>query len=269
MIIGSSLSSQNSLANLQASELLSQSLAQLSSDGSVLSTGSATPDTADTAAVSLLTTQLSNLDNAQQEVGSALSFTQTQDGYLQKISTALNGMSELARLAADPTATGAQRTGYQNEFSQLGASIGDAASKDFNGVSLFSGSSLEVPLDSENSALTMSGVNLGGTDYTDAINANLSSASDAQDALGKINSALTRLSQDRAGIDSNLSRLNSAADQLTVGKENLNAAASTIQDADAAEELTQYAQQSILSQPGDAMLAQANAMPQSALRFSP
>lgn len=265
MIIGSSVSSQTSLASLQ-SQLLAQSLAQLSGAASAPSAGSAATDTA---TISLLNNQLSNVDTTQQQVGSALSFTQTQDGYLQAVSTALNGMSQLAQLAADPAASDAQRAGYQSEYAQLGASIGAAAGKEFNGVSLFSGNGTEVPMDSQNSMLNLPGVNLGAATYTDAINASLTSASGAQDAILKVNSALSQLSQDRAGVGSSLSQLTSAADQLAVGRENLSAAASAIQDTDAAEALTQYAQQSILSQPGDAMLAQANAMPQSALRLSP
>jgi flagellin len=266
MIIGSSLSSSNALTNLQASQILSQSQAQLASGEDLLSAGSATSDTT---SVSLLDTQLSDLDSTQQEVGSAISFTQTQDGYLQNVSTALQGMGELAQLAADPNATDAERAGYQSEYSQLGASISNIASQQFNGVGLFSGSSVDVPLDSENSTLTLSGVDLAASPYTDAIGASLSSASAAQDALGKVNSALTQLSEDQAGVGSNLSQLNTAADQVVVSKENLNAAGSTIQDSDAAEALAQFAQQSILSQPSDALLAQANATPQSALLLSP
>ena len=106
-------------------------------------------------------------------------------------------MSQLAQLAADPAASDAQRAGYQSEYAQLGASIGAAAGKEFNGVSLFSGNGTEVPMDSQNSMLNLPGVNLGAATYTDAINASLTSASGAQDAILKVNSALSQLSQDR------------------------------------------------------------------------
>jgi len=52
-----------------------------------------------------------------------------------------------------------------------------------------------------------------------------------------------------------------------VSRENLTAASSRIQDVDVAEESTEYARQNILVQSGTAMLAQANALPQSALRL--
>ena len=45
------------------------------------------------------------------------------------------------------------------------------------------------------------------------------------------------------------------------------AASSRIQDVDVAEESTSYARYNILVQAGTAMLTQANAMPQSALRL--
>ncbi len=62
-------------------------------------------------------------------------------------------------------------------------------------------------------------------------------------------------------------RMNFTSEQLTVSKENLSAASSRIQDVDVAEESTQYARYNILVQSGTAMLAQANAIPQSALRL--
>jgi flagellin len=101
------------------------------------------------------------------------------------------------------------------------------------------------------------------------ISPNLNSASDAQNAFDKTRRAGARLSQDRAGAVANQSRLTLAAGQLAVGRENLTAATSRIQDRDAAEASAESAKQNILAQPGAAMLAQANAMPQSALRLLP
>lgn len=58
-----------------------------------------------------------------------------------------------------------------------------------------------------------------------------------------------------------------ADSKLSVSTENLTAAGSSIQDMNGAEESTEYARANILAQPGVAMLAQANSMPQSALRL--
>jgi flagellin len=61
--------------------------------------------------------------------------------------------------------------------------------------------------------------------------------------------------------------LNFTSEQLAVLKENLQAATSRIKDVNVAEESTQYARYNILVQAGTAMLAQANAVPQSMLRL--
>jgi len=54
---------------------------------------------------------------------------------------------------------------------------------------------------------------------------------------------------------------------MSVLKDNLGAANSRIKDVDVAEESANFARQNILVQSGTAMLAQANALPQSALRL--
>ena len=50
-----------------------------------------------------LTAQMARIDAANNNVGNAISFNQTQDGYLQQISDALNRMSELSILSQDVT----------------------------------------------------------------------------------------------------------------------------------------------------------------------
>jgi flagellin len=68
-------------------------------------------------------------------------------------------------------------------------------------------------------------------------------------------------------VGANVSRLTSTSEQLMVLKDNLAAANSRIKDVNVAEESTQFARYNILVQAGTAMLAQANATPQSALRL--
>ncbi len=265
MIINTNITAQVSAHNLEASQaMLSKSLSRLSSGSKITSPAD---DPAGIAVSSRLDSQIRRIDAARNNVGNAISFTQTQDGYLKKIAGALNRMSELTMLAQDVTKSDADRGLYQNEFAQLSAFISSPATKDFNGVSLFSANNLEVILDSEGNTLIMQGISLTGAVYTDALTADVNTIADAQDALAKLKLAITQLSQDRAGIGAYQSRLNSTADQLTVSRENLTAANSRIMDVDVAEESTEYAKQNILVQSGTAMLAQANAMPQSALRL--
>jgi flagellin len=265
MIISTNITSQVSAHNLESSQsLLSKSLSRLSSGSKIVTPAD---DAAGMAVGSRLTSQIRRLDAARGNVGNAISFTQTQDGYLRKIADALTRMSELSLQAQDVTKSDADRQLYQSEYSQLSEFISTSASKDFNGVSLFSGASLDVTLDSEGNTLTMNGISLAAQIYTDVLGADLNTIADARDALGKLKLAINQLSQDRAGIGAYQSRLNYTSDQLTVSKENLTAANSRIQDVDVAEESTEFAKQNILVQSGTAMLAQANSMPQSVLKL--
>jgi flagellin len=265
MIISTNITSQVSAHNLESSQaLLSKSLSRLSSGRKIVSPAD---DAAGMAVGSRLTAQIRRLDAARGNVGNAISFTQTQDGYLRKIADALTRMSELSLQAQDVTKSDEDRTLYQSEFSQLSEFITNSATKDFNGVSLFSGDSLDVTIDSEGNTLVMNGISLSGQIYNDVQSANVSTMSGARDALEKVKLAITSLSQDRAGIGAYQSRLNYTSDQLTVSKENVTAANSRIQDVDVAEESTEFAKQNILVQSGTAMLAQANSLPQSVLRL--
>ncbi len=265
MIINTNISAQVSSHNLQTNQsMLSKSLARLSSGSKIVNPAD---DAAGLAVASRLDAQIRRLDAARDNVGNAISYTQTQDGYLKKIAKALDRMSELSILAQDVTKSDDDRALYQTEFGQLSEYITSASTKDFNGVSLFSGTALDVTIDSEGVSFAMQGITLGDAVYADAITASVASRADAQDALTKVKEAITKLSEDRAIIGAYQARMNSTVEQLMVSKENLTAASSRIQDVDVAEESTQFAKQNILVQSGTAMLAQANSMPQSVLRL--
>ena len=145
--------------------------------------------------------------------------------------------------------------------------ITDIASKDFNGVSLFSSTALSVTTDSDAGSYSMTGVNLGASAYTTATGSNISTKSGAATALTNVKSAITQLTTDRSTVGASLQRLNMTNEQLGVLKDNLSAANSRIKDVDVAYESTQFAKYNILVQSGTAMLAQANQNPQSALRL--
>lgn len=265
MIINTNITAEVSAHNLQTSQAnLSKSLARLSSGSRIINPAD---DAAGLAVSSRLDAQVGRIRAAQDNVSNAVSFTQTQDGYLKKIAKALDRMSELTILAQDVTKSDADRTLYQSEFSQLSAYISSAATKDFNGVSLFSSNNLDVTLDSEGNTFTMVGIDLGRSVYTEALNSSVTTTAAARAALTAVKAAINQISEDRATIGAYQSRLNSTAEQLTVSKENLTAASSRIRDVDVAQEATEFAKQNILVQSGTAMLAQANALPQSALRL--
>lgn len=244
--------------------MLSKSLARLSSGSKITSP----EDDAAGLAVSMrFDAQINRTSAAKSNVINAISFSQTQDGFMQKVAKALDRMSELTLLAQDVTKGDADRALYNTEFSQLSAYISNASTKEFNGVSLFSSTSLNVTLDSDGNTFAMGGVNLAATAYTGATGASVTTNSNAQAALTLVKAAINQLASDRATIGAYQARLNYTSEQLTVSKENLAAASSRIQDVDVAEEATQYARYQILVQSGTAMLAQANALPQSVLRL--
>ena len=267
MVINTNTSASNSALLLsQSSSALSKSLARLSSGSKITSPAD---DSAGLGVSMKLSAQISRTNAAQSNVGNAISFNQTQDGYLQKVNDALNRMSELSVLAQDVTKTTSDRALYNQEFSTLGTYVNDVSTKDFNGVSLFNGSTLNVTSDSDANSFSNTGVNLGGTTYATATGSStaIDSISNAQTALTNIKNAINQLASDRASIGSNIESLGFYNDQLGSLSNNLSAAKSRITDVDVAQESTNYAKQNILVQSGTAMLAQANAMPQSVLRL--
>ena len=128
MVINTNISAQTSAQLLsQSSSMLSKSLARLSSGSKITSPAD---DSAGLAVSMKLNAQMSRIDAATSNVGNAVSFNQTQDGYLQKVSDALDRMSELAVLAQDVTKSASDRSLYQQEFHTLGQYLNDVANKD-------------------------------------------------------------------------------------------------------------------------------------------
>src|SRR5262249_26083742 len=158
------ISAQSSARLLtESSNLLSKSLQRLSSGSKIVSPDD---DVAGQAVSMRFDAQISRIGAAKTNLEDAISFSQTQDGFLQKVGKALTRMSELCILSQDVTKSDTDHQLYQKEFSTLGAYINDLATKDFNGVSLFNGTTLQVTIDSEGSTFTMNGVDLSVSGYT-------------------------------------------------------------------------------------------------------
>jgi flagellin len=88
----------------------------------------------------------------------------------------------------------------------------------------------------------------------------------AQDAIRIIDEAISQISQLRGNIGSFQKQvLESTIRSLNIARENLAASESAIRDTDIAEEVMNYTKLQILQQAGMAVLAQANAVPQSVL----
>ncbi len=265
MVINTNISAQvGSRLLSESSSNLSKSLARLSSGSKIINPDD---DIAGQAVATRFDAQINRLKAADNNVNNAVSYSQTQDGFLNKVKKALDRMSELAVLSQDITKVDSDRALYQSEFSTLGSYVNNLATKDFNGVSLFDGVSRGVTIDSDAGTFSMSGVNLSATTYTTATSASVATTTGAVAALTNVKNAISLLTTDRATVGANVTRLNYTHDQIGVLSDNLSSANSRIKDVDVAEESTQFARYNILVQAGTAMLAQANSSPQSVLRL--
>ncbi len=266
MVINTNVSAQTGARLLGESQsALSKSLARLSSGSKIVSPED---DAAGLAVSSRFDAQINRITATKNNIGNAISFSQTQDGFLKKVGKALDRMSELAVLSQDVTKIDADRDLYDAEFQTLQAYITDVSQKEFNGVSLFDGATLGVTKDEDGNKYNMTSVDLTSGDVYDSISAgDVTTTTNAATALTAVKDAITQLATDRANVGANISRLNYTNEQLGVLRDNLSAANSRIKDVDVAEESTNFARNNILVQAGTAMLAQANANPQSALRL--
>ncbi|WP_286725218.1 MULTISPECIES: flagellin [Pelotomaculum] len=87
----------------------------------------------------------------------------------------------------------------------------------------------------------------------------------ATNSVAKLDSAINRVSSERAKMGALQNRLEHTINNLGVAAENLQSAESRIRDVDMAQEMMNLTKLQILTQAGTAMLAQANALPQNVL----
>ena len=248
---------ENSTGNLQ------KSLARLASGSKIVEPQD---DAAGLAVASRLDAQINRTEAVRSNIGNAISYKQTQDGYLSKVSKALDRMSELATLAQDATKGATDKDLYGKEYDTLNSYIANVATQKFNNVNLFglASASLTVLTDDSASYFASGGISLGGS----AVNISASTLStNASTALGEVKSAIDNVASSRAQIGADLSRMMMTNEHLSVLSENLQSSVSRIKDVDVASESAKYAKYNILVQSGTAMLAQANSLPQSALRL--
>ena len=95
----------------------------------------------------------------------------------------------------------------------------------------------------------------------------LTTAESAATALGLVSTAINTKDSFRAELGYMMNRLEAAVNVLNIQCENLLAAESRISDVDVATEMAAMTRNQVLSQAGVSMLAQANAMPQMALKL--
>jgi flagellin len=167
MVINTNVEAQRTASHLMVSQnALSKSLARLSSGSKIINPSD---DAAGLAVSARLESQIRRLDAVMNNLGNAMSLTQTQDGYIKSIDSAFTRMSELAMMAQDNTKQSSDRALYNEEFQQLMAYVRDTKDKDFNGVPLFDGSSVDITIDADGNTFTIGGVDLGASVYSDAL----------------------------------------------------------------------------------------------------
>jgi len=271
MVINTNMEALQTANNLNASQTeLSKSLSRLSSGSRIIKPSD---DAAGLAVTSRLRAQIKRLDSALSNVVNAVSFTQTQDGFMKTMDKALRRMGELAMLAKDGTKSQSDLNLYQKEFQQLQDYVDNTRTKDYNAVSMFGSATLNVTVDSEGNTFAMPPIDLGAGGTTGAYSAAVTSAvqlttsSLAAVALTKVSEAISQIAIDRAQLGAVQSRLNFTNDQLNITKENLQSAISRVADVDIATEATNYARYQILVQSGTQMLTQANNLPNAALQL--
>ena len=95
--------------------------------------------------------------------------------------------------------------------------------------------------------------------------ADISTQAGAQTALDTVQTAIDDVSANRASLGTYQNRLQYTINNLSTQSQNLQSASSQITDVDMAAEMTNFTKNNILTQAAQAMLAQANQLPQGVL----
>ena len=252
---------------------LSKNLEKLSSGYKINRAGD---DAAGLAISEKMRAQITGLNKAQDNANDGISLVQTAEGALSEVHDMLNRMVELATQSANGTYAEFDREQLQKEVEQLGAEIDRiAASANFNGQKLFDGSlsvaSVALTLQIGDTADTFNqlAITLGNMNSAAlAIGTiNIEPATGAAAAISFIQSAINAVSDVRGKLGAVQNRLEHTVNNLSVMEENIQNAESRIRDTDVADEMMAYTKNNILIQSAQAMLAQANAVPQGVLQL--
>lgn len=258
-VINTNVASLNTQRNLNASQSsLNTSIQRLSSG---LRVNSAKDDAAGMAIATRMDSQVRGMNVAMRNANDAISFAQTAEGGLSKVTDALQRMRELAVQSANGSNSAGDRTNLDAEFQELAAEvtrIGSATK--FNGTAVFGGSATTFQIGADSGdTISVSAVAAA------TITGSVSTAAAATTALGAIDTALDATNTKRATLGAVQNRFEAVVGNLLVASENQSAAKSRIMDTDFAVETANLTRGQILQQAGTAMLAQANSLPNNVL----
>ena len=255
---------------------LRQSMSKLSSG---LKIQTATDDPAGLAISQRLRAQAGNSAAAEQNIQNALSYSQTADSWLQKVHDILGRMGDLAVSASDGTKSTTDVKNLNVEFGQMQNELSSiAASSTYNTKKLFDGSNdvtLQIGPDAGQS-FTLTKMDVvthsvsdaaGSGGASGALTDDLTKATDLAGAVADVNAAVDAISSVRATLGAQSARLQVVLSGVTTYESNVRGAESQIRDVDMAKEATNFSKVQILTNVGTAMMAQANALPQSVLKL--
>ncbi len=215
--------------------------------------------------------QISGLDMAKKNAEDGVSLVQTAEGALTEVHSMLNRMVELATQSANGTYSSTNRSEMQKEINQLRSEIDriGQASK-FNGITLFAaGKSIVLHVGESGASYNQLRVSFSGLSASALTISSMSitTSASARSAISSINAAIDKISSMRSTFGALQNRLEHTINNLGVQHENLSAAESRIRDVDMAKEMMAYTKNNILVQASQAMLAQANQVPQGVLQL--
>ena len=218
--------------------------------------------------------QITGLNTAQKNAEDGVSLVQTAEGALTEVHSMLNRMVELATQSANGTYSSTNRSDMQKEVNALNAEI-DRISKtaNFNDTFLFNGTATSVNLHvtelSSNGeiAVTLKKMDSASCGGQNVGAVQIDTDANAKTAIDTIKKAIDGISSMRADFGAIQNRLEHTINNLGVQAENITAAESRIRDVDMAKEMMAYTKNNILVQASQAMLAQANQVPQGVLQL--
>jgi len=272
MSIRTNVASLNAQKNLYATQTaLDSSLSKLSSGFRITKAGD---DAAGLGISTKLESQIRSYSQAVRNANDGLSVIQSTESALNESAAVLTRLRELAMQSASDGIGDTERGYVQKEATALVDELERIAQvTEYNGTKLLnnSGSTLDFQVGlgtSSNDKISFKTLNTTTTSGNLGVSAlDISGKTSAVNALTTIDAALAKVSDARATLGANGNRLQSAINNIQAFSESLSAANSRIKDVDVAEETSRMARSQILSQAGVSVLAQANQMPQLALKL--
>jgi len=256
-----SLQSQTSLTKVTRDT--SESFSKLSSGQRITKSAD---DAAGLAISEKLKAEIRSSKQANRNANDGVSLVQVAEGGLTESSSILTRMRELSIQAASDTLEDSDRDKSSLEYEQLKSELERISlSTEFNGRKLLDGSGPQLDFHvgvgdhssddqiSYNSKGLNSGINSLGVSSV-----SITSKMSAQESLANLDSAINKISANRATLGSMQNRLISSSNNLMVYNENMSSANSRIRDVDYAHETANQAKNLILNDANTAVMAQAN-----------